>query len=364
MGDQLWVVRAGEQARYVEEFESGGYIAVGFREVARDDLATAGPDDLRSRATNPTLRTLATQLSKFAFDLEIDDLVIVPRLPKRRDYLVGRVTSRYRHVDPDPPSGHHQRTVQWLGSFDRDGLSQEAINTLGAIQTIFRPTKVEAELRTLLTDLRPVTQQAPSAPPPPSTAPSRRAVEPSAPATTAVTAVPAVAPVQLDVRLDGHGRASVICDHPALLMEQVPRHLDPSGAWRGVPGIYVLTGTELEIASSRTGIERTLTTTMIVRPWAYVGLSEDFLGRLGSHRQSKPEWRRALLIRSGASPFSSDDIKYLERAVHEVLLGTGDVRLDQTTPRGNLSAQPKNLPLLDACAHAVVAVLRLTGTLI
>jgi hypothetical protein len=111
-----------------------------------------------------------------------------------------------------------------------------------------------------------------------------------------------LAPVQLDLRLDGHGSAIVICDHPALVMEQVPRHLDPSTDWRGVPGIYVLTGTELEQASARTGLEGTLTTTLIVRPWAYVGLSEDFFGRLGSHRQSKPEWRRALLVRSGASP--------------------------------------------------------------
>lgn len=361
MGDQLWVVRAGEQARYVDEFESGGYIAVGFREVARDDLSTVRADGLRSRATNPTLRTLAGQLSKFAFDVDVDDLVIVPRLPKRRDYLVGRVVSGYRHVDPDPPSGHHQRSVQWLGTFDRDALSKDAVNTLGAIQTIFRPTKVEAELRTLLTDLQPFAgvggRSDTSASPGPVA--NSRAADPIAASAGAVAS-----PVQLDVHLDGHGRASVTCDHPALVMEQVPRHLDPSGGWGGVPGIYVLTGTELEIASTRTGIERTLTTTMIVRPWAYVGLSEDFLGRLGSHRQSKPEWRRALLIRSGASPFSSDDIKYLERSVHEVLSATGDVRLDQATPRGNLSARPKNLPLLDACAHAVVAVLRLTGTLI
>ncbi len=171
-------------------------------------------------------------------------------------------------------------------------------------------------------------------------------------------------PVQVDVRLDGHGRASVVCDHPALVMEQVPRHLDPSRQWGGVPGIYVLTGTDLEQACARTGLERTLTTTLVVRPWAYVGLSEDFLGRLGSHRQRKPEWRRALLVRSGGTAFSSDDIKYLEAKVHGVLAGTGEVRLDQATPRGNLSAQPRNVTLLDACAEAVVSVLRLTGTLI
>lgn len=363
MAGQLWVVRGGEQARYISEFERDGYIAVGFSELATDDLVAAGADVLKSRATSNAERNFAAQLTNFAFNVEVDDLVIVPRLPKRRDYLVGRITGPYRHIARSAPSGHHQRPVEWLGTFNRDALSQEAINTLGAILTIFRPARAEAELRTLITDLEPLSG---AHQPLPEECPSQRAeprtIEPvGAPTAPLGDTLP---PVQLDVRLDGHGRATVVCDHPALVMEQVPRHLDPSQDWGGIPGVYVLTGTDLEQASGRTGIERTLTTTLIIRPWAYVGLSEDFLGRLGSHRQSKPEWRRALLVRSGGTPFATDDIKYLEHKVHTVLTGTGEVRLDQAIPRGNLSAQPRNVALLDACASAVVSVLRLTGTLI
>ncbi len=140
--------------------------------------------------------------------------------------------------------------------------------------------------------------------------------------------------------------------------------LDPGPDWANVPGIYVLTGTDLQHAAVRTGVERTLTTTLIVKPWAYVGLSEDFLSRLNSHRSSKQEWRRALLVRSGGQPFSSDDIKYLEQQVHAVLVATDEVQLAQAVPRGNLSAHPRNPALLDACADTIVAVLRLTGTLI
>ncbi len=95
-----------------------------------------------------------------------------------------------------------------------------------------------------------------------------------------------------------------------------------------------------------------------------MGLSEDFLGRLSSHRQSKPEWRRSLLVRSGATPFTSDDIKYLELRVHALLEATEEVLMPQTTPRGNLSAQPRNPVLFDACGDAVVSVPRLTGILI
>lgn len=364
MSQELWVVRAGERARYVGEFEAGSYIAVGFEEFAADDLSATDEEALRARVTSPAQRTYAGQLIAFAYRMEVGDLVIVPRLVgKHRDYLVARVTGPYRHVAQPPASGHHQRPVQWLGTFSRDALSQSAVNTLGAILTMFRPTAVEAELRSLLTGLTPLGSL--PARTGPDLAPTH-GVTPG-PAELSVGLVPPPRPLpqtQLDIALDGRGRARLTCGHPALVMEQTPRHIDPSPDWAGVPGIYVLTGTEVEQSSSRTGNERTLTTTLIVRPWAYVGLSEDFLGRLSSHRQNKPEWRRALVVRSGGRPFSSDDIKYLEHRVHAVLVETGEVLLGQTTPRGNLSAQPFNPGMLDVGAETIVAVLRLTGTLI
>lgn len=346
MSEQLWVVRAGRGARYVDDFLSSSIVGVDFHELASDDLSALGEQALRARATNPAERTFAGQLSAFAFGMEEGDMVIVPRLPKVRDYLVGRVIGPYQFVGDVLAPGHHQRAVEWLGTFDREVISPSASNTLGAIQTIFRPTAVEAELRSLITKLKSVPQLG-AAPTPPPHVVARITKR-----------------TQLDVELDEMGRAHITCGHPALVMEQVPRHVDPGEGWSGVPGIYVLTGTDLEHASVRTGPERTLTTTLIIRPWAYVGLSEDFTGRLGSHRQSKAEWRRSLLVRSGASPFSSDDIRYLEQGVHAVLLETGEVLLPQSVPRGNLSARPRNPGFLDDCADAIVSVLRLTGTLI
>jgi hypothetical protein len=344
MAEQLWVIRAGQGARFVDDFLKGRIVGVDFSDVGIDDLAALGDEALKARATNPSERSSAGQLSAFAFGVDLGDLVIVPRLPKVHDYLVGRVTSPYKHVVDAPALGHHQRTVEWLGTFDRETISPSASKTLGAIQTIFRPTAVEAELRSLITELKPLPDDTTKKVVPKPTLKLPRA--------------------QLDVELDEMGRAHIDCGHPALVMEQVPRHVNPGEGWSGVPGIYVLTGTDLEQASLRTGPERTLTTTLIIRPWAYVGLSEDFLGRLGSHRQSKPEWRRSLLVRSGANPFSSDDIKYLEQKVHAVLHETGEVLMPQAVPHGNLSARPRNPEFLDACADTIVSVLRLTGTLI
>lgn len=362
MGAQLWVVRAGKGARFVDEFLAQGYVAVNFDALAPDDLSAVDEATLRARAADPRMRIFANQLGNFAFHIDVGDVVVVPRMTSRhRDYLVAEVTGPYQYVAAAPASGHHRRQVRWLGRFERDALSQEATNTLGAILTLFRPSAVEAELRSLITKLMPLDPAAGPVVAPPAA--------PAAPVAAGGVAVPArsreTAPVQLDVDVDVVGRARIVCRHPALVMEQVPRHVDPGEGWRGVPGVYVLTGTELKHAAVRTGVERTLTTTLIVKPWAYVGLSEDFLSRLGSHRQNKQEWRRALLIRSGGSQaFSSDDIKYLEQQIHAVLVETGEVEFDQTVPRGNLSAKPRNPALLDACAETVVAVLRLTGTLI
>ena len=376
MSAQLWVVRAGHEAAFVDEWRADAVVAVNFVDFEAGQLTAVGEPGLLAKVKGPAQRTYASQLISFTFKIEVGDLVVVPQLPKRRTYLVGEVVGRYTHMSPYPPSGPHRRPVRWLGEFDRDALSQEAINTLGAIQTIFRPSKVEAELRNLLTHLRPWpggsartavvpvppgrgSQAAPAptvpTPPPPAV---------SAAAEPALPTAPAEVPLQVDVRLGARGRVTITCDHPALVMQQAPRHVDPDGGWRDVPGVYVLTGTELHHTTTRTGPERTLTMTSIVRPWAYVGLSENFFDRMSSHRQTKEEWRRALLVRSGANPFSSDDIKYLEARVHSVLADTQEVTLAQAVPNGNTSAQPRNPAFLDQCADAVVAVLRLTGTLI
>src|SRR5664279_3768583 len=157
MSEELWVVRAGEQAKYVSEFESNSYIAIGFHELASDDLSLTDEETVKGRVISPAERTYAGQLVAFAYRMQVGDLVIVPRLTrKHRDYLVARITGPYRHISAPSASGQHQRPVEWLGTFSRDSLSQPAINTMGAISTIFRPTAVEPELRDFLTALTPL----------------------------------------------------------------------------------------------------------------------------------------------------------------------------------------------------------------
>jgi restriction system protein len=150
---QLWVVRAGKQARYAEDFQTGEFIAVGFRDFFPEDLHSTSENELRRLATNRAERTYARELSDFAYRVEIGDYVIVPLLPTRRSYLVGQVSGPYHHITPVPRSGPHRRAMKWLGDVARDSLSTSATNSLGSIQTIFRPTTAEAELRARIAGL-------------------------------------------------------------------------------------------------------------------------------------------------------------------------------------------------------------------
>lgn len=356
MANELWVVRAGQQGRYLDLFRSAGVIAVGFTEVADEDLIALGEATLTSRAKGQSAASGVGQLRRFAFQLEPDDLVITPGAPGgNQRYFVGRITGPYRHVDSAGEEGPHHRSVRWVGSFTAEEISKATRNSLDAATTLFRPKQGEAELRAVLSGLD---KEGAS---PPST--DAQLAQPSQPVQTSPRSR-VLAPVELDVSLNAAGRATIRAHHPALEMEQTPRHLDPGGAWKHVPGVYVLTGTELDASTTRTGFERALTTTLVSRPWAYVGLTENFFNRLASHRQTKPEWRRALLVRSGGHAFSGDDIRYLERKVHDLLLDTDEVLLAQTVPHGNVAATPRDVSYLDACADTVLSVLRLTGTLI
>ena len=59
MSDALWVVRAGEKGRYSQDFLQGSFIAVGFSELAADDLSQTDEQSLKARATNPAERIYA-----------------------------------------------------------------------------------------------------------------------------------------------------------------------------------------------------------------------------------------------------------------------------------------------------------------
>ena len=152
----MWVVRAGREARFADEFLGGSYIAVDFDDITVEDVSRMDRYDLHASADTPALRASVSQLVAFADQMRPGDIVIVPRLPRRRDYLIGRVTSDYIYVPMSSVGGHNRRTVTWLGTIERDSLSEECQRSLGGLATIYRPTGADAEIRGRLGSLLPL----------------------------------------------------------------------------------------------------------------------------------------------------------------------------------------------------------------
>jgi len=121
VSDEMWIVRAGQGARHVDEFIAGSYVAIDFTDFAGENLSGTDEAALRARATSPAEGKYAGQLASFAYKIAVGDLVIVPRITNRnRDYLVARITDAYEHVRHSAESGPHRRAVQWLGRFERE----------------------------------------------------------------------------------------------------------------------------------------------------------------------------------------------------------------------------------------------------
>ena len=140
----IWMVRAGRNAAFLEDFMDKGIIAVGLSphigaEALEDSrvqltarMKKAHPDKSKHWAANH-----AGQLFRFANELE-EGHPVVTYDPDQRIYVYGTVSSPCRH-DPSIIENHpYVHDVSWTHRIPRDSLSVSTRNTLGAIQTIFR----------------------------------------------------------------------------------------------------------------------------------------------------------------------------------------------------------------------------------
>ncbi len=138
----FWMVRAGEGAFLIDEFENRSVVAVGWSKL--DSLSNVdSPDALRALMAEKynyfkpgQLRSQTGQIIRFRFEFKNGDNVISYN-PQRRVYLVGEFVSDYEY-DSEMPEYKHIRRVKWVGAVDRDKLSAPAKNSLGAISTIFK----------------------------------------------------------------------------------------------------------------------------------------------------------------------------------------------------------------------------------
>lgn len=142
MADKMWMVRAGPKGVLIQDFEEKGYVGVGWRKLAdlgpvnsKEELARihieAYPDHKPGK-----LRMDIGQITRFRFEINKGDWVVSYN-SQLRVYLVGEVASDYQYAPNSPRDYNHIRKVKWLGKVNRDLLSVETKNTVGAIMTLF-----------------------------------------------------------------------------------------------------------------------------------------------------------------------------------------------------------------------------------
>jgi predicted Mrr-cat superfamily restriction endonuclease len=148
----VWVVRGGEDLKFLPWFESEDVVGIGWSElpgspvgISRQELAgmlrAAYPD-----ASPITIANYTGQVWHFVNTIALGDLVVVP-LKGSRSFRVGRVVGLAEHRG-DLAGFAAVRPVEWeAGEVPSQALAVDLRNALGSIMTVFRPRAQAAERR-------------------------------------------------------------------------------------------------------------------------------------------------------------------------------------------------------------------------
>lgn len=149
------MLRAGENARFIEEFLKG-IVSIGWQEIGDLTNLKAQEEILRAcqRAfpnyTKAQISTSVAMLYKFRTVIKQGDKIVTYN-PEQREYSVGTFVSDYFFKPAAEPAHTHLRKVEWEGKVRRDRLSINARNSLGSVLTLFIVNdEVWAEIKSLL----------------------------------------------------------------------------------------------------------------------------------------------------------------------------------------------------------------------
>lgn len=152
---KAWVVRAGrrgenEQFNLEHGVATVGWDAVGdltsctTREDVRALVAEAYPADSPGKQANST-----GQLWAFRDSIKSGDLVVMPSKLQPGYLRLGRCTGPFRYVSAElDKSRRKQLPVDWATELvSRSAIKDDLLNSLGAISTLFNPTRNNAAAR-------------------------------------------------------------------------------------------------------------------------------------------------------------------------------------------------------------------------
>jgi restriction system protein len=142
MAKQVWMVRAGRDSVFIEEFLSRQMVAIRWSELgdlskvrSREQLSKlvehCWPEDNKFQHS-----TSVGQVYRFREEL-VPGKTVVTYNSGRRIYHLGTVTGEYAYHPEFDLELVHTRSVKWEREIPRDELTAETKNSLGSISTIF-----------------------------------------------------------------------------------------------------------------------------------------------------------------------------------------------------------------------------------
>ena len=129
----IWMVRAGQGASYIDDFIERNIVAIGWplageikvgdsREMISSIIADAWPTMIKGKRA-----ISASQIFRFLNEFQVC----------RRIYHVGEIVGQPKYDESIIEALPRIRDVKWLGEVPRDTISTTTKNTLGAISTLF-----------------------------------------------------------------------------------------------------------------------------------------------------------------------------------------------------------------------------------
>lgn len=142
MARQVWMVRAGRDSAFIDEFLSRQMVAIGWsklgdvsnvhsREQFGQLVEQAWPENNKFQNS-----ASAGQIYRFREEI-VSGTTVVTYDSNRRIYHLGTVTGDYAYHPEYDPELVHTKAVRWDREISRDVLSAGTKNSLGAISTIF-----------------------------------------------------------------------------------------------------------------------------------------------------------------------------------------------------------------------------------
>jgi restriction system protein len=148
----LWLVRAGKLGEREDYALQNNIAVIGWKELGdlsslqaraelTDTLRKTYPDEKPNK-----LRNWESQLWPFVHDMKFGDLIVLP-LKHRSVIVFGEISGAYIYKKDNPIGMNHTRAVKSWREFPRNQFDQDLLYSFGALMTICRIHRNQAEER-------------------------------------------------------------------------------------------------------------------------------------------------------------------------------------------------------------------------